>query len=74
MTNDTEPQYTLAEAQQLLALRECADYGHSFNVEYAVERAPTWYDKHTRQSKEPARFFCDRCGKSWTVVATEPPA
>lgn len=51
----SEPTYTLAEAQAVLARRECNRYGH----EYA----------HISEfGGALIRIICDRCGKAWTAA------
>jgi hypothetical protein len=47
--------YTLAEAERILAKRECFNHGHDFEV---------MIDNRT---SDPAAIMCTRCGRSWTV-------
>lgn len=54
-----EPTYTLDEARRVMALRECATYGHEWNVVQNLQR--------------PRRLVCDRCGWSGVVTMSERP-
>lgn len=56
---DTEPKYTLAEAQRVLALRECAENGHD------------WID--IRSYEVPVAVVCTRCGWNGRIVMDPKP-
>ena len=55
-----EPTYTLDEARRVMALRECSDYGHDWNI---IEN----------MAQGPLRFSCGRCGWSGAVTMNERP-
>lgn len=52
-----EPKYTLEEARQVMARRECAMHGHDFDV-------------LQKMGGEPYMVLCSRCGRSWQLAAT----
>lgn len=56
----TEHRYTLEEAQRELALRECTNFGHNWQV---ISDA----------GKQPRRITCDRCGWSGSVAMGDRP-
>lgn len=47
--------YTLAEAERILAKRECLNHGHDFEI---------MIDNLT---SDPTTIICTRCGRNWTV-------
>lgn len=59
-----EPLYTLTEAQDELARRQCRTDGHDFRI------------IHTRSHDDPAGtpvgVTCDRCQTHWDVVRSNP--
>jgi hypothetical protein len=61
--NDQEEQeeqrYTLEEAQELLARRECAIHGHSYSI-ICIDGI-----------NAPTAVQCDKCGETWKVQPGE---
>ncbi|PRX91964.1 hypothetical protein CLV72_11237 [Allonocardiopsis opalescens] len=54
-----QPKYTLREARQELARRECNANGHDF-----TPITPAY-------SPDPVRFVCGNCGRSWQVTEAQ---
>lgn len=60
-TDAAEPRYTLREAQREMALRECANFGHSWQI-ISVEFG------------KPVQIICDSCGWSGSVAMGDRPS